>query len=279
MTYHDTNGHNGAAQPMDAEQFGSYIEKRLSLYDQQIQLLDRDDFVLDLLVNERTARVNLQPFYEAYLARPKELDAVVHTLVRVLLGDMSVETDHEYAALADRVFPMLKPITLLAEVTERNLPMLAYRDFLADLIITYVINQPRSLAYVTEQHLDTWGISLQELHEQAIENLGTRTTQQVQFTTVGDGDQQLFVFNSGDGFDASRLLLSDVLAAWAEETPGTMVIGIPNRDFLVAFSDVDGDTLRSLAHQIQSDSAQRANGLTDQLFSFVDGQIQEYEWE
>jgi hypothetical protein len=57
-----------------------------------------------------------------------------------------------------------------------------------------------------------------------------------------------------------------------------MVIGIPNRDFLIAFSDADESILTSIAHQIQLDSVQREYGLTDQLFTIEDGQVREYQW-
>jgi uncharacterized protein YtpQ (UPF0354 family) len=96
---------------------------------------------------------------------------------------------------------------------------------------------------------------------------------------VGTGDQQLFIFNSGDGYDASRLLLSEVLAEWARLLPGNLVIGIPNRDFLIAFSDANPDILRAVAAQVQSDAAQREYGLTDQLFTLVKGVVKEYSWE
>jgi uncharacterized protein YtpQ (UPF0354 family) len=157
--------------------------------------------------------------------------------------------------------------------------MLAYREFLADLMVTYVIDEERSVAYINEDHLDRWNISVQDLHEQALENLRRRTDANVRYTTVGEGEQRLFIFNSGDGYDATRLLLADVLSNWARELPGHLVAGIPNRDFLIAFSDANPEILRAVAHQIQADSAQREYGLTEQLFTLVDGVVKEYAWE
>jgi hypothetical protein len=70
-----------------------------------------------------------------------------------------------------------------------------------------------------------------------------------------------------------------VLADWARELPGHLVIGIPNRDFLIAFSDANPEILRGVAHQVQADAAQREYGLTEQLFTLADGVIKEYAWE
>jgi uncharacterized protein YtpQ (UPF0354 family) len=184
-----------------------------------------------------------------------------------------------FAVLRERVFPMLKPLALLATVRERSLPMLVYRPLLADLMITYVIDEAGSLAYINENHLERWGIADHELHAQAMTNLEARTADRGSYTVAGEGAQRLIVFNAQDGFDATRLLLSGLLAQIRPQFPGKMVIGIPNRDFLIAFSDADRNILANVAIQIQRDAAERDHGLTDQLFTLANGEVREYEWE
>jgi uncharacterized protein YtpQ (UPF0354 family) len=184
-----------------------------------------------------------------------------------------------FEELRERVFPMLKPLSLLATVRERKLPMLVYRPFLADLMIAYVIDEPNQVAYINEQHLERWGIAEHELHEQALQNLRRRTDERGNYTAAGTGEQRLIIFNTQDGFDATRLLLPSLLERWRPEFSGRMVIGVPNRDFLILFSDSDSTILANLAHQIQMDATNREHGLTDQLFTLADGQVREYEWE
>ena len=280
MIHGNGNGHQGggAAVPMTPEQFAVYMEKRLTLHD-EIEVLGREGLELRLRVGGADTVANLANVYAAYSRDPSQLDIVVQNFVAVVRGITPDRSATDFAELADRIYPMLKPIALLAEVSERRLPMLAYREFLAELIITYVIDEGRSVAFVTEEHLERWGISAQDLHEQALANLRERTLQQVDYATLGEGEQRLFIFNSNDGYDATRLLLADVLAEWAGQLPGNIVIGIPNRDFLIAFSDANPDILQSVAQQIQADAARLENGLTDQLFTLAGGEIKEYEWE
>jgi len=268
---------NGVTAVMTAEQFAGYMEKRLAVYD-EIEVLDREGMELRLRANGADVTADLTNFYNAYSRDPAQLDIVFETFVRVMLGIQPDRSASDYAALADRIYPMLKPLEMLVEVRERKLPMLAYREFLADLMIAYVIDEERSVAYINEEHLDRWSVSAHDLHEQSLVNL-RRRSEQVKYTTVGVGEQQLFIFNSGDGYDASRLLLSEVLAEWARALPGNLVIGIPNRDFLIAFSDANPEILRAVAMQVQADAAQREYGLTDQLFTFVKGAVKEYRWE
>jgi uncharacterized protein YtpQ (UPF0354 family) len=122
-------------------------------------------------------------------------------------------------------------------------------------------------------------VSMADVHEQAVINLRRRTHERVDYMTAGEGDQRLYIFNSGDGYDATRLLLSDVLATWARTLPGNLVIGIPNRDFLIGFSDANSEILERIAQQVQADAVGREYGLTEQLFTLESGQVREYEWE
>jgi uncharacterized protein YtpQ (UPF0354 family) len=275
------NGHTdgpGATGAMTAEQFGAYMEKRLTLYD-EVELLDREGLELRLRVNGADVAADLGNFYVAYTRDPTQIDVVVQNFARTLLGIQPDREINDYDQLAGRVYPILKPIEMLAEVRERKLPMLAYREFLADLMIAYVIDEERSFAYINEDHLERWKVPIIDLHQRAIENLRRRTDDRVTYTAVGEGEQRLFIFNSGDGYDATRVLLADVLADWAREIPGRLVIGIPNRDFLIAFSDANSEVLRGVAAQVQSDAAQREYGLTEQLFTLVNGVVKEYTWE
>jgi uncharacterized protein YtpQ (UPF0354 family) len=281
MTNTNGNGHSAdgsAPALMSAAQFVAYIERRLSLED-AIEVLGHEGMQLRLRANGVELAADLTNFYNVYRRDPSELDTISRNFVMTTLGLTPDRQVSDFAALADRVYPMLKPIELLVTVRERKLPMLAYREFLAQLIVTYVIDEQRSVTYINDDHLERWGVGVVEVHEQAIANLRRRTLEQVDYVTAGEGEQRLYIFNSGDGYDATRLLLGDVLATWARALPGNLVIGIPNRDFLIGFSDSNPEILEQIAKQIQADAARREYGLTEQLFTLEAGQVREYEWE
>lgn len=268
---------NGDTPLMEADQFAAYMERRLSLYDDVLEVRERRGASLVVHARGHDVTVNLDRFYRVYAQDPAQLDAIVQTIVSVLTRDIPARDRSDFALLRERIFPMLKPIGLLAFVHDRNLPMLVYRPFLADLIITYVVDEPQSVAYINEQHLEQWGVSEREIHDLALRNLRRRTDEDAPYTMVGKDEQQLFIFNSNDGYDAARLLLTDILADWAKRVRGQLVIGVPNRDFLIALGDANPDVLRSVAAQIQIDAAQRDHGLTDRLFTLAGDQIREYE--
>lgn len=263
---------------LDIEAFGALIEARLHTLT-TVSLVQRSGLTLTLRVGAREVAIKLDNLYKSYLQDPDALNSLLRAFTQALDKAEHEREISSYADLRTRIFPMLKPIALLMTVRERNWPMLAYRPFLADLIISYVIDGPGSLAYITEPHLEHWQISEHEIHEQAIENLRQRTDERGNYTATGEGAQRLIVYNTQDGYDATRLLLPGMLIRWRPQFPGNMVIGVPNRDFLIAFSDADRTILSSVAQQIQVDAAQREHGLSDQLFTLENGSIREYEWE
>ena len=283
MTNGNGNGHdrtNGDADNtfMSAAQFAGYMEKRLTLAD-TIEVLGRDRMELRVRVNDAEQTADLANFYTAYARNPEQLDTIVHNFIEAILGLVPNRDVNDFALLSERIYPMIKPIELLVKVREHNLPMLAYREFLAGLMIVYAIDEQRSVTYINEAHLDNWEVDVGEVHKHAIANLRRRTVEQVDYVVVGEGEQRIYIFNSGDGYDATRLLLSDVLTSWARDVPGALVIGIPNRDFLIGFSDSNPDILERIAQQIQADAAGREYSITDQLFTLDGGEVREYEWE
>lgn len=243
------------------------------------QIQSREGLALKLRLGQSDLQISVDNFYRAYLQAPDQLILVADTLARSLRSYDAARAITSFADLRERVFPMLKPMLLLVTVRDRKLPMIVYRPFLADLMITYVIEEPGSVVYVTEPHLDRWQISQHELHEQAIANLKRRTDERGNYTVTGQGAQRLIVSNTQDGYDATRLLLPSLLSGWRDQFPGQLVIGVPNRDFLIVFCDADRQILANVAHQVQLDSAQREHGLTDQLFTLVNGEVREYIWE
>lgn len=267
-----------APVPMDIEQFAQAVEHHLLSYD-AFAVLGRTDDQLRIGLRGTEQTTHLRPLYAIYLRNPTQFDLIIRNFVSTLLGETPDRTINDFAALAERIYPMLKPITLLAMVHERDLPMLAYSDFLADLIVTYTIDEGQRITFISEEHLDRWEMSIADIHTHALNNLRKRTIEKIDYTSVGAGEQRIFIFNSGDGYDATRLLLTDTLDTWARELPGRLVIGIPNRDFLIAFSDANPEILQAIARQIQADSLSRDYGLTDQLFTLADGIVQEYVWE
>ncbi len=261
---------------LSAPAFAQYLARRLTLHDDVLSDVTIVDGMVHAQVGARRAAAALDRFHRAYTERPDELDAIVSALVAVLTSDIPERSERGFAAIAPRLLPMLKPAEILLGVRERGVPMLAYRDFPGELIITYVIREAHSVVYVNEVQLEAWGIGVDELHHHASVNLRQRTAQ-ARAISVGEGPRRLFMFNTGDGCDAARILLTDIIETWASHVMGTLVIGIPHRDLLIGFGDADAEFAQAVAQQIQLEALASSVRVTEQLFSLQRARLIPYE--
>lgn len=174
---------------------------------------------------------------------------------------------------------MLNRAELLEHVQRKDAAPPVHRPFVAGLIITYVFDFPDYRAYVNVDMLarimDRPGSTFDAIHEHALENLRWRTTSH-NYETHGLYDKTMVVCETRDGYAATRVLLPDLMATWAERIPGRILIGIPNRDFLIAFSDRSPAHVAAMARQVRGDAAQRDHALCADLLLWQNGRIREY---
>lgn len=258
---------------MSPDAFVQHIQQQLA----QAGLLTLRRGLLDLalVLYGREVGLHLEALYQHYCQQPHLLDELAADVLRKAQQYNPDYMVTEFAALQDRIYPMLKQVTLLASVREHNLPMLSYRLLPGELMITYVIQEAQSVSYIHEDHLARWQINEATLHRAALTNLRQRTAP-VPPTILGSGTRRVLLFQQHDGFDATRLLLTDVLAAWQAELPGRLVIGIPHRDMLLAFSDAEQSLVQALVQQMQLDYMQHSAGLSEQLYTLRHNQIALY---
>jgi uncharacterized protein YtpQ (UPF0354 family) len=263
---------------LDEEEFGDVVEERLEQLG-GLEELSRDGLEVRFRWHGRSVVSELEHFYHAYRRSPAQLESILESLEAAVRSFAPDRGPQLWDELEDRIYPMIKPLAMLAEVAERNLPQLVYRPFMADLIVCYVIDEPESVAFVNEEHLKTWGVLETTLYTRAVDNLRIKTLKPGTAQVYGEGAEMLFIYAVLDGYDAARILLTEIMTEWDAIVPGRLVIGIPNRDFLVGFSDANPAILQRMALQIAQDATQRDYGLTDQLWTVVEGRLVPYEYD
>ncbi len=214
---------------------------------------------------------NLYPLYRD----GAPLEPIVET-VRQLLS-AGGETPAPGAALdRTRLMPLLKPAEFLREVERSRVETIAWRPFITDdVIVTLVIDSKESVRYVRAWEAEASGQSLDDLLETALGNLYGRTAGDAYELDAPAGGK-IFVLATQDGYDATRILLKPLLKRLAGRVKGDLVVGIPNRDFLIAFGDADPAMVASISQQVSRDAHARPYPLTDTLFTFRNNQLERY---
>ena len=262
---------------LDLEAFTAHVEAvtRQAGY----EVVEREEGVLHIVMHDQPMRCKLDTVYQAYLNSPHRLDEIVQVHLNALRQVPPTPPPPSEKEAAEGLLPMLNRVELLEHVQRQDAPPPVHRPFAAGLIITYVFDFPHHRAYVNEDILAQMmagpETTFDMIHEYALENLRLRTTSR-SYQTHGLYDQTMVVCETRDGYAATRVLLPDLMATWAERIPGRMLIGIPNRDFLIAFSDRNRAHVAAIAGQVRRDAAKRDHPLCADLLLWKDGRIREY---
>ena len=265
------------SKSLDLEAFVAHVEA--ATQQAGYEVVKCEEGVLHVVVHDEPMRCKLDTIYQAYLSSPHRLDGIVEAHLSALRSVPPTPPPLTEKQAAEALLPMLNRADLLEHVQGKDAPPPVHRPFVAGLIITYVFDFPDYRAYVNEnmlaQMMNGPDFTFDAIHEHALENLRLRTTSR-DYETHGLRDKTMVVCETRDGYAATRVLLPDLMATWAERIPGRMLIGVPNRDFLIAFSDRDPAHVAAIAGQVRRDAARRDHPLCADLLLWQNGRIREY---
>jgi uncharacterized protein YtpQ (UPF0354 family) len=236
------------------DQLSQIVKRRFPLVK-----LAKGDESFTLRVNGNV--VSLENIYRMAVLKPDEVTHSVERWVVELLRAAEGTPDREmdFAALKERILPMVLPENSSAHDGVVSEPLVE------GLRIGYAIDNDRTIAYIPQSHFAGWGISEDDLHEVAIDNLVKRSEQMSAHAAQDDdGNISLIIFQTMDGYDASRLLLPTLHDRLREHLGSPFCAGIPNRDILLCFRN-DAETVKRLTAQIADDYKKMPHQVTDQI--------------
>lgn len=221
--------------------------------------------------------LDLKMLFQAYQNAPDRLDDVVNAHLAALAQTAKAAKPITQQEAAESLLPVLQPRTWLEEMQKQHPTPLLQQPFGSGLVITYLFDLPTGRAYVNEsmvKELLQVG-SISELHVYALKNL-RRCLDKYTIEGHGNFEHTLISCESHNGFAAMCVLLPDLLEEWNRRMPGRMLIGIPNRDFVIAFSDRN-PSFGSIAQQIIEDARTQEHPLTPRLLIWREGAVREYQ--
>jgi uncharacterized protein YtpQ (UPF0354 family) len=199
--------------------------------------------------------------------------------------------ENDWSHAARIVFPALRPpgtagvaagqldrASLAAEVARgRSEPVLD--DGPAGLIVVYLIPAGGFDAIVNAEHLVTWAVEVAELRDHALRNLAVWSAR-ASWTDEVSGERRLVSSDTGDGWDAVRILLPEVREHLANELAptGRVLVGLPERHLLIAGALADGDDEFGglFGEFVVQQSAGADEPIDRRVFELVDGELTEF---
>ena len=199
--------------------------------------------------------------------------------------------EHDWGRAARIIFPVLRPVgakgiradradreALAAEAARSHSePLLDEGP--ADLLVSYALQAGGFDVIVNADHLMTWAIPADELRTTAMRNLSTWSAR-ASWTDEVSGDRRLLSSDTGDGWDAARIVLPEVREHLSHElgTGGRVLVGVPERHLLIAGTLASGDEefANLFAEFVVEHSAGADEPIDRRVFELVDGALVEF---
>jgi hypothetical protein len=198
--------------------------------------------------------------------------------------------EHDWTAAGPLLFPLLRPAgTQGMPVTQVNAEALAsdtrsHSQPLVDegpceLSVVYAIPATGFDVIVNGDHLVSWGVNVADIQDAALRNLGAWSATAA-WTDEVSGERRLISSDTGDGWDAARILLTEVRDKLTTELGGAgrVLIGLPERHLLIAGALRPGDDeFAALFAEFVIESSGGADEPVDRrVFELVDGLLVEF---
>jgi uncharacterized protein YtpQ (UPF0354 family) len=158
---------------------------------------------------------------------------------------------------------------------ERELKHLVGENWVADLAILYAVDEEKVFWYLTRGHLKTWQVGFEEVQRLARQNLDAYFDRHPgTFVTGPEGG--IAMPAERDSYNASRLLSPKFRQQLQQLLGPQFVIGVPQRDFFIAFQETDADLMKRIKQQVAHDFDRAEHALTKRLLFVSPDGVSEY---
>ncbi len=196
--------------------------------------------------------------------------------------------EHDWSVARSMIFPLMRPPgtpgipiegldpgILLAEGLKGHAEPLV-DEGPGGLAVVYGIAAGGFDIIVNADHLMSWGVSPADIQDAALENLAAWSAN-APWSDERSDDRRLLSSQSGDGWDASRILLPDVVERLTSELggEGRVLVGVPERHLLVAgtLRPDDEEFAALLADFVVEQSGSADEPVDRRLFELVAGRL------
>lgn len=221
--------------------------------------------------------VSLENLYRECLLQAESAGALIRNHLNGVLGLFSEgaapDEAETYASVCARILPMLRSEAWVSEIPQDM--ELATIPFAPGLVMCFAVDEPTHFSYISRARLAGWDVPLERLQEMAQDNLAARDENlQVTVLPGPDGQPVAVAVAAGDGYDASRFLLPNIRELFAEHLGEEYLVGIPNRDFLIAFSERIPEMAARITKQVEADYQRMSHPISPTVYRVTPASIQ-----
>ncbi|MGP1271788.1 MAG: hypothetical protein ACTS22_00485 [Phycisphaerales bacterium] len=216
----------------------------------------------ELLVDGR--RLDLENLYRMVSHDPvRGLEIVEHYLEQLFAGDGLDAADLPFELARHRIMPRIQPESIFEHLSRE---LVAHVPFVNGTVIVFVTDMPSMTVSITTEQVIRWGVTVGELESIARENIDCYAPElDMQFVESKEGGQAAII-SEQDGYDAARLLMTDLYPTLSPRLGPDFLVAVPARDMFVALSAGPTPFLRRLHRRVVQDYNRLPYPITNRLF-------------
>ena len=184
-----------------------------------------------MLVDGQRSRVSLHSLrIRAKNIEDKDLPDVLERFVDAVRKSM--QEDRRAQEVLDRIRPCLLPRVAFPGHRDGDDDEPAHVELFPGFASTYLVaNEDGETWYLQDHHIADWDVTFEQLYPVAVANLAARTSREMLHPLAGSPVPGVFAYDSGDSFDAARILLLEELLSPLPEHG--VVVMVPSQDTLL----------------------------------------------
>ncbi len=208
-------------------------------------------------------RVSLENLYRMVQSNPdRGVEIVEEYFDHLLEGEEASTIPMPLDVARLRIMPRIQPESIF-EHLDREL--VVHQPFVNNTVVLYVMDMPHLTYSITVEQMMRWGLCVDEIDEIARENLRAYAPE-LEIRLVETDGGRAAILSRRDGYDASRLLLSNLYGKLAPRLGGNFYVATPSRDTFVALS-IDPPNFTAKVHQrVERDFKRLPYPITDKYF-------------
>jgi uncharacterized protein YtpQ (UPF0354 family) len=203
----------------------------------------------ELIVNGR--RLDLENLFRMVNHEPDRGSEIVeHYLDQLFAGDAAQLNQMSLDFARPRIMPRIQPESIFEHLSRE---MVAHVPFVNDTAIVFVIDLPQMTVSITTEQMIRWSVCADDLDEIARANLDRYApSMEVQIVESKEGGRAA-IFSEQDGYDAARLLLTNLHKRLAPRLGGDFYVALPARDMFLALTPEPRPFVQRLRNRVVHD--------------------------
>jgi hypothetical protein len=214
-----------------------------------------------------------------------------HVVAPESSGSVTDTPEHDWSAASAVIYPALRPVgthglnvseidaAVLAAEANRSHSQPLVDEGPCDVPVVYALNAGAFDVIVNGDHLLSWGVQPTDVQDAAMRNLAAWSAGAA-WTDEVSGERRLLSSDTGDGWDAARILLPEVIEKLSTElgSVGRVLVGLPERHLLVAGTLRPGDDefAALFADFVVEHSGGADEPIDRRVFELVNGRLVEF---